>query len=104
MAEETTVTAPKSRVGRANRGAKPGERRGGRPKGGRNKLTVEVKTAIVEAFEKAGGVDYLVAVAKDNPQVFCTLLGKVLPLQVSGEGGKPIEIRWGDMVDVTPSK
>lgn len=64
----------------------------GRPKGASNKITREIKEAIIEAFDKAGGVDYLVGVAKSNPQVFCSLVGKVIPLQVTGADGGPIVI------------
>lgn len=58
----------------------------GRPKGASNKTTKAIKDAIIEAFEKAGGVDYLVTLAKDDPRTFCALVGKVIPLQVEGTG------------------
>ena len=75
----------------AGKGFQKGE--GGRPKGVRNKLTATVKEAIVEAFNQVGGVDYLVSIAKDDPKTFCALVGKVIPLQVTGEDGKPIEMK-----------
>ncbi len=83
-------------------GRRPGS--GWKP-GSPNKITADVKNAIVEAFDKAGGVAYLVEVAKTNPQVFCSLLGKVLPLQVTGQGGGPIQITWSDdnTIDITPN-
>jgi len=65
----------------------------GRPKGVPNKTTALLKDAILMAAETAGGgepdglVNYLVAQAKQNPGPFMTLLGKVLPMQVSGEEG-----------------
>ena len=65
----------------------------GRPKGLPNKTTALLKDAILMAAETAGGgepdglVNYLVAQAKQNPGPFMTLLGKVLPMQVSGEEG-----------------
>lgn len=62
---------------------KPGP---GRPKGLPNKTTQAIKDAIVEAFEKAGGVEYLVTLAKEDPKTFCGLVGKVIPLQVEGTG------------------
>lgn len=67
----------------------------GRPKGVPNKLTADVKAMILEALDRKGGVDYLVAQAEENPTAFMTLLGKVLPLQVTGEGGGSlvVEIR-----------
>lgn len=64
----------------------------GRPKGKPNKVTKELKEAILHAFDEVGGSTYLTKVAQENPQTFCTLLGKVLPLQVTGENGGPLTI------------
>ena len=59
----------------------------GRPAGSLNKTTALLKDAILLAAEKAGGsgglVGYLQAQAKKNPTAFLSLLGKVLPLQIS---------------------
>lgn len=67
----------------------------GRPKGIPNKNTTLLKDAILEAATKAGGraglVGYLTAQAKENPQSFMPLLGKVLPMQVSLDGALKIE-------------
>lgn len=69
--------------------AKGGKREGaGRPKGSLNKTTAQVKDMILEALDGAGGVDYLQRQAEENPTAFLTLVGKVLPLQLSG-GDKP---------------
>lgn len=70
-----------------------GQKTGGRRKGTPNKVTAQVKEAIEAAFTRAGGVEYLVGVAKEQPQVFCTLLGRVLPLQVTGDPEHPVEMR-----------
>ena len=59
---------------------------GGRAKGTPNKMTAAVKDAIVNAFNKVGGETYLVKVAREDPRTFCTLLGKVMPLQITGDG------------------
>jgi hypothetical protein len=64
----------------------------GRPKNAKNKLTREVKQMILDALAAAGGVKYLTKQATANPKAFLTLVGKVLPLQVTGEGGGPIQI------------
>lgn len=47
------------------------------------------------AFNKAGGETYLLKVAQEDPKTFCALLGKVLPMQVTGEDGGAlvVEIR-----------
>lgn len=72
---------------------KPGP---GRPKGLPNKTTQLLKDAILKAAEEAGGeegmVGYLVIQAKTNPQSFLPLLGKVLPMQVTGPDEGAIEI------------
>jgi hypothetical protein len=47
---------------------------------------------ILAALNKAGGENYLVTQAVENPTAFMTLIGKVLPLQVSGEGGGPLQV------------
>ncbi len=59
----------------------------GRPKGVPNKTTALLKDAILQAATKAGNGDlvaYLNVQAIDNPGPFMSLLGKVLPLQVTG--------------------
>lgn len=76
------------------RGSKPGERRGGRAKGTPNKSTKALKDAILLAAEEVGGeqglVGYLKILAVQEPSAFASLLGKVLPLQVTGADGGPI--------------
>ena len=91
----STPIAKKSHGGaRPNSGgARPGA---GRKKGVPNKFNGEIKAAIVEAFEAAGGAAYLLTVAQTKPEVFCSLLGKVLPMQVTGDGGGPVVITWSN--------
>jgi hypothetical protein len=83
---------PKIGVNRGNAGK-------GRPKGAPNKLTKALKDAILEASERAGGqggtVAYLQTQAIANPTAFLSLLGKVLPMQVTGPDdaeGNPTEL------------
>lgn len=63
----------------------------GRPKGVPNKTTTALKEAILLAAEQAGGkggtVAYLKLMAHAEPASFMSLLGKVLPMQVTGEDG-----------------
>ena len=63
-------------------GGKPGP---GRPKGSVNKVTRDMREMVREAFEKAGGVDYLVTQSEANPKAFITILAKLLPNTVEGE-------------------
>lgn len=68
----------------------------GRPKGSPNKTTALLKDAILQAADKAGGKDgligYLTTQATANPQSFMPLLGKVLPMQLTGDDGGPLVI------------
>ena len=50
------------------------------------------------ALSDVGGREYLAARAIDTPASFMTLLGKVLPLQLTGENGGAIAVdfRWAD--------
>lgn len=67
----------------------------GKPKGALNKVTKAAKEAIAEAAERLGGVDRLVDWVKEDPaneRVFWgTVYPKLLPLQVTGAGGGPLE-------------
>ncbi len=79
-----------------------GNKTGGRVKGTPNKLTRDVKEMILGALNAgardqegragASGQAWLQEQMDANPTAFLTLLGKVLPLQVSGEGGGPVVI------------
>lgn len=57
----------------------------GRKAGIPNRLTMDIKQAIMEAFEKLGGADYLVKVGKKDPKIFFTLLAKIVPQQTKPE-------------------
>lgn len=72
-------------------GRKPGcAKTGGRKKGTPNILTSDVKTMILAALDKAGGVEYLVSQARESPAAFMTLVGKVLPTQLANADGSNI--------------
>ena len=53
---------------------------------------------IVGALCAVGGTNYLARQAEQNPVAFMGLIGRVLPLQVSGEGGGAlvVDFRWAD--------
>ena len=80
----TTATVAKS-------GRKPPAVRGNR-KGVPNKNTSAIKDMILEALNGVGGVSYLMDCATDDKSrsAFLGLVGKVLPLQVTGDGGGPV--------------
>lgn len=72
----------------------------GRKKGTPNKTTALLKEAILKAAElvgqdgmgKAGLVGYCQSLAVNEPRAFAGLLGKVLPMQVTGEGDGPLQV------------
>lgn len=74
---------------------------GGRKKGVPNKVNQDLKTMILGALDKKGGVDYLVTQASANPAAFLTLVGKVLPMTVAGDADSPIQttitVSWAGM-------
>lgn len=58
----------------------------GRPAGSPNKITGSMKEMILEAFEKAGGAEWLARQAGENPVAFMGLLGKLLPSDIALSG------------------
>jgi hypothetical protein len=79
---------------------KKGEKRPNQGKRGPNKTTATLKEAILAAGKavgqdgkgKGGLQGYLQRVAAEDVKAFSGLLGKVLPLQITGEGGGPVVI------------
>jgi hypothetical protein len=77
----------------------------GRPKGSVNKTTALLKDAILKAAQTAGGggedgiANYLAERAIDTPGPFLALLGKVLPMQVTGEDGGPVKATFSFKLD-----
>jgi hypothetical protein len=78
----------KNLKGAAAMGAGPG-----RPKGVPNKNTGMIRDMIAQALEQVGGVDYLARCAEDpkTASAFLGLIGKVMPIQVTGEDGGAVK-------------
>ena len=105
--------APGSRVMTFRKG-KPRPEKAGRRAGTPNRTTTYLKHAILGAGDRvgfpkwnkklkqmvrgAGGLDgYLDWLALNEPKAYATLLGRVLPLQITGEGGGPVRVIDGSM-------
>lgn len=72
-------------------GAPKGHKKaGGRQKGTPNKVTKALKDMILGALDDAGGQAYLAKQARENPNAFLALAGKVLPLQIAGDKNNPL--------------
>jgi len=78
-----------------------GKKTGGRKKGVPNQNTTALKEMILAALTGVGGIEYLMTQAGDNPAAFMTLVGKVLPLQVTGQDGGPLVV---ERVTYDPNK
>lgn len=70
----------------------PGGSRKGRP----NKITADVKAMVLAALNQAGGPEYLYRQSMENPKAFLALVGKLMPLQLSGDGGGPLQFVISD--------
>lgn len=90
----------------AGRGAAPGERRGGRRKGTPNKVTKEVKEAVLEALNADSGATAFFKKLKNgdaqDQRTFATICARLLPKEVTGAGGAPLipADRWTSNLDV----
>lgn len=87
----------------AAKGTRPPNAGKGRKKGIPNKFTGELREMILNALAGAGGVEYLKARAVDTPGPFLALVGKVLPLQVTGEDGKAIPVSATFIIQQAPN-
>ena len=70
-------------------GRRPGA---GRKKGVPNKVTADIKAMVLGALDRAGGEEYMLEQAKNNPNAFLTLVGKVLPTQITGPNDGPVQV------------
>jgi hypothetical protein len=77
---------------------------GGSRKGRPNKTTKLLKDMILQALDNAGGVTYLQEQADASPTAFLALVGKVLPLQLTGDAESPILIKQIERVIVEKVK
>lgn len=70
----------------------------GRPKGQKSRL-INLRDAVLEAFDQVGGAEYLVKLAngtQSDRAAFTGLVAKVLPTQINQtvDGGIRIELGW----------
>lgn len=70
----------------------PKQKGPGRPKGSRNKITVDIKHMVQTALNNAGGIDYLTQQAHENPKAFLPLVAKLMPNKIEGDAENPVRI------------
>lgn len=81
--------------GAAAKGAGPG-----RVKGVPNKNTQAIRDMIAEALDNLGGVSYLMECGRDprTKAAFLSLIGKVMPIQVTGKDDGPVQVTRIELV------
>ena len=55
----------------------------GRPAGIANKTTRALKEALLESFDRGGGVDWLLALMQNEPKTYTSLLARLIPTESS---------------------
>lgn len=72
-----------------------GQKKPNQGKRGPAKATKELKEMILAALDESGGVQYLVERANDpkTASAFLSLIGKVLPMQVTGADGAALTVQ-----------
>ena len=73
-----------------------GKREGaGRPKGSIDKGNALIRDMLAQALEQLGGVEYLVECGNDSrtKAAFLGLIGKMMPMQVTGAEGGPVQFQ-----------
>src|SRR3954452_23844602 len=63
---------------------------GGREAGPPNKPSPHLRGMILAALDRAGGEDYLLEQATANPRAFLSLVGRLIPAQVTGKDDAPL--------------
>lgn len=66
----------------------------GRKKGVCNRVTADMRDQIREAFDRAGGVEYLVALSESDPRTFIAMVRAIVPreleVEATGKGWEQI--------------
>lgn len=71
---------------------KPGEsgNPAGRPRGAKGLVPETIKRALLESFKNKGGAAYLEKLADERPDLYVSLLAKVLPAEIRADLGGDI--------------
>lgn len=75
---------------------KPGpdpRRKRGRTKGVPNRFTRDVREMLLNSLEQVGGEAYFVRSARRIPRSYLGLVGRLIPAEVTGKDGGPIEVQ-----------
>ena len=72
----------------------------GRRPGSRNMTSLKLREMVFRALheQEGGAVEYLKRQAQEEPKAFLTMIGKLLPTQITGEDGQPVKITRIELV------
>jgi hypothetical protein len=74
------------------RGCKPGERRGGRKPGTRNKVSAETRQIVLDVFANLGATKAMTEWARANPTDFYKIWAKLIPDEPPAQRGGDLNI------------
>tara|TARA_R110002096_G_C14176542_1_gene686444 strand:- start:192 stop:503 length:312 start_codon:yes stop_codon:yes gene_type:complete len=83
-----------------------------RTKGAIGRMNRDMKECIELAFQKSGGIDYLMKVAAEDHKTFCGLLARIVPASVAvsishkfdlGQAMIDAQQRKTELIDITPA-
>ncbi len=66
----------------------------GRQTGSRNKVTLQIKEALLQSFKNVGGIKYLERLAREEPRAYASLLARIIPAELHAEisGGATVVV------------
>ncbi len=67
---------------------------GGRPKGAKNLISGPAKENIAAVFIRLGGTAAMADWARENLTQFYQIYAKLIPTEVSGPNGGPMQVIW----------
>lgn len=74
----------------------PVKKKGGRPKGSRNKIGSTLKEMILQIAKKDNWA-LLKRIAEEKPEAFAALLGKVLPMEITQDNKITVYVQGYDV-------
>lgn len=95
MAAEPTAPKQRGRPFRPGQSGNPA----GRPAGSRNRLGEDFVSALHEDF-KTHGQEAVETVRKERPDVYLKVIATVIPKEISGLDGEPLQVQILRLSDV----
>lgn len=74
----------------------------GRMKGSLNRTTLALKEAILSTFDSLGGPQFLESLAEERPELFISLLGKLIPSEIKAQVSESSSLEIIVMQNATP--